>query len=83
MYARTGFIDSNPFYTHEVDCQQISCIGMLNVLFYFCLHRVHCQLISLFARGIEDMESPTPQSCASCCNVCDPEDNYKSIGGHT
>lgn len=45
--------------------------------------RVHCQLISLFARGIEDMESPTPQSCASCCNVCDPEDNYKSIGGHT
>lgn len=47
------------------------------------VHRVHCQLIQLFARGIEDVEAPPSQSCTSCCSLCDPKDKYASIGGHT
>ncbi|XP_006815437.1 ceramide kinase-like [Saccoglossus kowalevskii] len=32
--------------------------------------KVHCQLILLFARGIEDNEEDTRTSCASCSRKC-------------
>ncbi|XP_062605315.1 ceramide kinase-like [Saccostrea cucullata] len=44
--------------------------------------RTHCQLIKLFARGIEELEVNPSQCCTPCCDSCDPEDKYTSIGGH-